>query len=37
METLFTPVFAIGNETSAQILPHTQEDLAQLEKQKKNI
>lgn len=37
METLFAPGFAIENETSAQILPLTQEDLVQLKKQKKYI
>lgn len=37
METQFTSAFAIENETSAQILPLTQNDLAQLEKQKKYV
>jgi hypothetical protein len=35
METQFTSAFVIENETSAQIVPLTQDDIAQLEKQKK--
>lgn len=37
METQFASAFAFENETSAQILPLTQDDVAQLEKQKKYI
>ena len=37
METQLTSAFAIENETSAQILPLTHDDLAQLEKQKKYV